>query len=325
MNVPDEPGPQAEERLRAVADARRRAAPELALHPATRRMLVDEARRHHARHPARQGGPWRMRWVWGLASTLALVVTLLVLRPVADWIKVRQMTKSTPAPAAHPTPGFERAKQAEVRLDTAQEAAPGTTPAPPAAVEPRADAASFGLAESPAHDVAGATSTALFLGAPVAVAAPAAGQRFQQVRAAGERTGRGATPRMFERFTLLTAGTALQLTDADGSVYRGELFPAPGAAGQARAGVPVDNEVSQLPFRVAGTNLTLRLPVVVTGVVAVAAPSPPRTTVAGRALGEPAASLAPVFLSLRGAAVIGGSNRVEILAAPPRAGAPPVE
>lgn len=321
MNAPDQPGQPADERLRAAAEARRQAAPDFALHPATRRMLVDEARRHHVRQAPRQGGPWRVRWIWGLASALALVVTLLVLRPAADFIRASRMAKSAPAPAAGP----ERSEPADVQLRLAKEAPPATAAAASTLRELAADAAAVPPPGPAANPAPAPADTALFLGAPLAVTTPAAGQRFQQVRAAGPPARRPATPGVLERFTLQTTGNAILLTEADGSVYRGELLAAPAAGGRDRPAAPLDNEAGQLAFRAVGTNLTLRLPVTVTGVVAVARPAVARTTTGSRAPGESAASIAPVYLSLRGTAVIGGTNRVEILAAPPREGTPPAE
>lgn len=303
MNVPQDPGPPAEARLRAAADARRRAAPEFALHPATRRMLVDEARRQHARRAPTQGGPWRVRWFWAVGSGLALGVTLLVLRPLTETQRPLELAKAaqTNAEAASFSTRNENAEKLGLR--TAMEPAtvtPGTLALADAAMPPPVQVAP--PAASPA-----------VLNAP---AAAAAGQRFEQVLPAAARTRDADAPPVLRQFTLQVTGSALRLTDADGSVYRGEL----GAAVD-----PAAPEARQRPFRVEGNSLTLRRPVVVTGLVAQAAPSLPRTTVTGRALGEPAASLAPVFLSLRGTAVVGGTNRFEILAAPPRAGASPVQ
>lgn len=301
MNVPEDPGTPAEARLRAAADARRRAAPEFVLHPATRRMLVDEARRQHAQRAPAQGGPWRVRWFWAAASGLALGVTLLVLRPLTDTLRPRELAKAAQTNAETASfitqnePAMELAAQAE----------------PPAAAAPGATA----LADASPPRVL-AKPAASSLAAIEAPAAAPAGQRFEQVLPAAARTRAADAPPVLRQFTLQATGSALRLTDADGSVYRGEL----GAALD-----PAAPEARQRPFRVEGTSLTLRLPVVVTGLVAQAAPSLPRTTVTGRALGEPAASLAPAFLSLRGTAVVGGTNRFEILAAPPRAGALPVQ
>lgn len=301
MNVPEDPRPPAEARLRAAADARRRAAPEFALHPATRRMLVDEARRQHAWRAPAQGGPWRMRWAWAAASGLALVATLLVLRPLTEAQRPHELAKAAPAQTDAEAATFiarnEPAKELAA-LEAAQPAA--AAPGTPA----YADA-------SPPQVLATPAPARAVIEAPPATPA---GQRFEQVLPAAARARGADAPPVLRQFTLHVTGSTLQLTDADGSVYRGEL----GAAVD-----PAAAEARQRPFRVEGTNLALRLPVVVTGLVVQAAPSLPRTAVAGRAPGEPAASLVPVFLSLRGTAVVGGTNRFEILAAPPREGALP--
>ncbi|MFN0067880.1 MAG: hypothetical protein ACKVYV_09620 [Limisphaerales bacterium] len=324
MNVPDQPGQHADDRLRAAAEARRQDAPDFALHPATRRMLVDEARRQHARRAPTQGGPWRVRWIWAWASGLALVATVLVLQPLAK-TKARRLAQPAP-PAAEAAPVLESLALKEDGLAVAtnlhQEPLLALAEAPPALRElsPVGEAAVPAAPPAPPEflSLAGAQAPGagggnLSLGAPVRVAALPAGQRFLRVRTPAERARRDAAPGVLERFTVHAEGGALVLTDSDGSVYRGELSAPSGDGAEA---VPH-------AFRVEGTNLTLRLPVVVTGVIAVAAPSLPRATVAGRGLGEPAASPKPAFLSLRGTSVIGGTNRVEILAAPPRPDSPP--
>ena len=307
MNVPEDSGQFAEGRLRAAAAARRRAAPAFTLHPATRRMLVDEARRQHLRRLPAQGGPWRVRWFWAAASGLALVVTLLVLRPLTGTLRPRDLAQAaqprTNAEAAYFMARSEPAVVLALRADEPAAAAP-ETPAFAEAAPPRALA-------TPA-----ASATVPSLAAIEAPATAPAGQRFEQLLPAAARTRATDALPVLRQFILQATGRALLLTDADGSVYRGEL---------GTAVDPAAAETRQRPFRVEGTSLTLRLPVVVTGLVAQAAPALPRTTVAARAPETPAASLAPVLLSLRGTAVVGGTNRFEIVAAPPREGAPPVQ
>jgi hypothetical protein len=335
MNVPTDPGQHADERLRAYAAARR-AAPTQEPHPATRRLLVDEAVRVHGRAGAPAGGrerpPW-WRWAWTLGGAGALGVAALLLRPVMQPEAGRQLARLEAAPAreAAPTtnsappaavPAAEelsaavteeeesagRAGAAEVDLAGEPGVAPGRTFAGGRIVTLGDRAAAAGQPGGLAEPAAAAPGPLRLLateslGAP----APAPAQRFERRRAGRSGAGDGSP---LQRFTLALNGTRVLLTDADGSQYPGEAAPAAApAAGAARA------ETEARPFRVAGTNRATGRLLVVTGWVTVAPLPLPATGGAGAAQ----------VLLLSGTLAAEGAAPVEFQAAPVRAETPPTE
>lgn len=283
-----EPNHNADEQLKRYAADRRAQAPS-ELHPANRRALQAEVAAVYGRGAV--AGPWWRRLIipqfaWGLALVAILGLSVLTLRqPTPPPVEVPAAQKKESEAKDSVSLGLE------VALDSADEKQERDlilrdAPSPSerwlaenaprgrtaASAPPRADPADGEKAEartavaravekerlSRTREIAATPTPAASAPAPKAepVAAMKAAEQPLSLSFSNLATPaqNGQTENILTRFTLTQAGEQLQVTDADGSLYKGLVVTQQ----------PAQNFYA---FRVSGTNNTLRLPVTFTGQV----------------------------------------------------------
>lgn len=270
--MPDTPEREIERQLRQHAEARRAAAGEPSLHPATRRLLQAEVRRQWGgRTAGREEEGWWRRFGPRLAFALGMVALVGVAAallfdfggaPSGNLARLENNSRSAvplaaPSGPAEGEPLFHQAPAAEYGRTIAGGAlAGGAAPAP----APRAFSAADTLAARETAPVAegqffGAATLALrddfqhWKGSPkpeavgsdrsakvaaVSPAAPGITQAFRNAALpAGAVAGVVQLPPVLNNFTVAQAGETLTVVDEDGSVYRGNVTPLPEPTAEA--------------------------------------------------------------------------------------------
>jgi hypothetical protein len=258
--MPDHPHQEIEQRLRAAAETRRRAAGgPFVLHPADRRLLQDEVARTFTPSAREARPPW-LAWLFrhraGLVfySALALVVMVCVpgmLAPAGQ--KLRKPSSPTtasqsgeqprpqatdkaappavaepsrPKVAAPPAPGVRAEKSVAEHPVSAPAPASAAAPAavlPPAKLEARSDPHDIVLHDSANRETAREQAQSRQYAPPASGAAPS-----EAPAASGFRAAKAiADVEPFSYFRLERSGPAVTVVDADGSVYRGALLSEP--------------------------------------------------------------------------------------------------
>lgn len=241
--MPEPPTRAIEQRLRAAAEARRKAAGgPFTLHPVDRQALQAEVART-LRPPERRRTPGFQRWLRAnffqfAAAGTAMLLGLFVLAGLVLPGMAKAKMKSRPRPVAAGQPADS--KPAEV--NTAPEAAPQPTAPVPTATTPPSGLQTAG-ATAPAREVAAAPSPRRSTPepsgmavqpsplAPPALARPA-GDAYRQATAAQVSDAAMTSARLqigepLSQFRVDQRGPEVRLIDEDGSVYRGMVVEAP--------------------------------------------------------------------------------------------------
>jgi hypothetical protein len=341
--MPNEPNQAMENELKAYAERRRREAPaQFELDEPARRALQTEVRRVYVERPEPESSrvSW---WVWmrvGLAATAAVVV-LIVSVTLIPREQPGLLTKSTetlvarePATAdsaadhggiapAEPTGGEPFGVPLNEPTAMAPVSRPDSRDGQPTAVTPAGDRLARSSAPVAAREVTFAATPAM---AESDRFAGTGGREFLQVQRYRLNPNSPPPPQVLQNFRWLRNGDAVQVIDADGSVYTGQVGPAVPA--QERRAMSVSAEGAVLTrdepvrlrsiagqtgerFVVSGTNQTLKVRVEFEGFIV-----PPSMTVGTIAASSKAAGVGGAALQIQGQAVVGSSTRLEIVAEP---------
>lgn len=258
--MPETPPNDIERLLKATAEKRRQeAGGPFELHPATRRMLLDEAARTYASKPGPSddrrsvfANPLKLHAILRFAFTTALVTGVLgffflALTPTAnkktkqDFASLKETADSpTPSPVAAqspsspmpvPEPTAPAPAASSVASATGRKDIPVVTALPAAA--PVAEDAKQSLPEAAkAKPPAKAESGAVAINnQPLKTVLPATAVALDKSRAAAQV----ATMQPLASFELVQSGSSLRLIDSDGSSYTGTIHLADSAPVQTDA------------------------------------------------------------------------------------------
>ena len=300
----DEPNNKMDALLRAYSQKRGQA-PEVPMHPATRRMMQGEVRRVYGASPRRGWRAWWPQLAFGATFCAIIVFTAIVLnRPPAE----QQVALLQEAPDEQETAAFLKQRTPaegstrdtagngveDLNTDWQRNVSGGERMFTRSQVVRRSEAE----LQAEARTATTAPAAAALLTEP---SADVPQIRRESLARANELTNLGAAKRtrfvqtnaaptaILSAFQLEQLGEQLRFVDLDGSVYDGELQPATAAetAASARDLSEIDRDLAGpadvYSFDLFGTNLTLGRPVVVHGLYWRRTNAPPREA-AGAAL-----------------------------------------